>query len=143
MVPASVALSVVAGYAFATMRFRGSQLIFWLFILGLIIPTEATIVPLYYDVRAMGLLSPTASSWCSSGPSGCGKTTALRMLAGLEEITEGEIRSATRGQRRRAADRDIAMVFQNYALYPHMTVATTSAFGLRLRKVPKDEIDRG
>jgi raffinose/stachyose/melibiose transport system permease protein len=56
MVPASVALSVVAGYAFATMRFRGSQVIFWLFILGLIIPTEATIVPLYYDVRAMGLL---------------------------------------------------------------------------------------
>jgi raffinose/stachyose/melibiose transport system permease protein len=56
MVPASVALSVIAGYAFATMRFRGSQLIFWLFILGLIIPTEATIVPLYYDVRAMGLL---------------------------------------------------------------------------------------
>src|SRR4051812_12619490 len=56
MVPASVVLSVVAGYAFATMRFRGSQIIFWLFILGLIIPTEATIVPLYYDVRAMGLL---------------------------------------------------------------------------------------
>ena len=56
MVPASVFLSVVAGYAFATMRFRGSQLLFYLFILGLIIPTEATIVPLYYDVRAMGLL---------------------------------------------------------------------------------------
>jgi raffinose/stachyose/melibiose transport system permease protein len=56
MVPASVALSVVAGYAFATMRFRGSKLLFYLFILGLIIPTEATIVPLYYDVRAMGLL---------------------------------------------------------------------------------------
>jgi raffinose/stachyose/melibiose transport system permease protein len=56
MVPASVILSVVAGYAFATMRFRGSKLLFYLFILGLIIPTEATIVPLYYDVRAMGLL---------------------------------------------------------------------------------------
>jgi raffinose/stachyose/melibiose transport system permease protein len=56
MVPASVLLSVVAGYAFATMRFRGSKAIFYLFILGLIIPTEATIVPLYYDVRAMGLL---------------------------------------------------------------------------------------
>jgi len=56
MVPASVVLSVVAGYAFATMRFRGSKAIFYLFILGLIIPTEATIVPLYYDVRAMGLL---------------------------------------------------------------------------------------
>jgi raffinose/stachyose/melibiose transport system permease protein len=60
MVPASVVLSVVAGYAFATMRFRGSQIIFWLFILGLIIPTEATIVPLYYDVKAMGLLD---TSW--------------------------------------------------------------------------------
>jgi raffinose/stachyose/melibiose transport system permease protein len=56
MVPASVALSTIAGYAFATMRFRGSQAIFYLFILGLIIPTEATIVPLYYDVRALGLL---------------------------------------------------------------------------------------
>ena len=56
MVPASVVLSVVAGYAFATMRFRGSKTIFYLFILGLIIPTEATIVPLYYDVQAMGLL---------------------------------------------------------------------------------------
>jgi raffinose/stachyose/melibiose transport system permease protein len=56
MVPASLVLSVVAGYAFATMRFRGSRVIFYLFILGLIIPTEATIVPLYYDVRAMGLL---------------------------------------------------------------------------------------
>lgn len=56
MVPASVVLSIIAGYAFATMRFRGSKVIFYLFILGLIIPTEATIVPLYYDVRAMGLL---------------------------------------------------------------------------------------
>jgi raffinose/stachyose/melibiose transport system permease protein len=56
MVPASIVLSVVAGYAFATMRFPGSRVIFYLFILGLIIPTEATIVPLYYDVRAMGLL---------------------------------------------------------------------------------------
>ena len=56
MVPASIALSVLGGYAFATMRFRGSKVLFYLFILGLIIPTEATIVPLYYDVRAMGLL---------------------------------------------------------------------------------------
>jgi raffinose/stachyose/melibiose transport system permease protein len=56
MVPASVLLSVLAGYAFATMRFRGSRILFYLFILGLIIPTEATIVPLYYDIRAMGLL---------------------------------------------------------------------------------------
>jgi len=56
MVPASVGLSILGGFAFATMRFRGSRAIFYLFILGLIIPTEATIVPLYYDVRAMGLL---------------------------------------------------------------------------------------
>ena len=56
MVPASVGLSILGGFAFATMRFRGSKVIFYLFILGLIIPTEATIVPLYYDVRAMGLL---------------------------------------------------------------------------------------
>lgn len=56
MVPASVVLSILGGYAFATMRFRGAKVIFWLFILGLIIPTEATIVPLYYDVRAMGLI---------------------------------------------------------------------------------------
>jgi multiple sugar transport system ATP-binding protein len=74
------------------------------------------------------------------GPSGCGKTTALRMVAGLEEITDGEIRigdSVVNDLPPR--DRDIAMVFQNYALYPHKTVFENLAFGLRMRKVPKDE----
>jgi len=75
------------------------------------------------------------------GPSGCGKTTALRMLAGLEEITEGEIRIGDRiVNDLTPRDRDIAMVFQSYALYPHMTVADNLAFGLKLRKLPKQEI---
>jgi multiple sugar transport system ATP-binding protein len=74
------------------------------------------------------------------GPSGCGKTTALRMVAGLEEITEGEIRIGDRVVNDLAPrDRDIAMVFQNYALYPHKTVRENLAFGLRMRKVSKDE----
>jgi multiple sugar transport system ATP-binding protein len=77
------------------------------------------------------------------GPSGCGKTTALRMVAGLEEISAGELKIGDRvvnkvGPR----ERDIAMVFQNYALYPHLNVAENIAFGLRLRKMPKDEIDQ-
>ena len=77
------------------------------------------------------------------GPSGCGKTTALRMLAGLETITEGTIRIGDRVVNHMAPrDRDIAMVFQNYALYPHLKVYDNIAFGLRLRKVPKDEIDK-
>jgi multiple sugar transport system ATP-binding protein len=77
------------------------------------------------------------------GPSGCGKTTALRMLAGLETITEGAIRIGDKVVNHMAPrDRDIAMVFQNYALYPHLRVYDNIAFGLRLRKVPKDEIDR-
>jgi multiple sugar transport system ATP-binding protein len=75
------------------------------------------------------------------GPSGCGKTTALRMLAGLEEITEGEIRIGDRiVNDLTPKDRDIAMVFQSYALYPHMTVEQNLAFGLKLRKLPKEEI---
>jgi len=77
------------------------------------------------------------------GPSGCGKTTTLRMIAGLEEITSGEI--AIGGEVVNDVppkDRDIAMVFQNYALYPHMTVYENMSFGLRLKKTPKDEIDR-
>jgi multiple sugar transport system ATP-binding protein len=74
------------------------------------------------------------------GPSGCGKTTALRMVAGLEEITSGEIRIGDRVVNELAPrDRDIAMVFQNYALYPHKSVYENLAFGLRMRKVPKDE----
>lgn len=77
------------------------------------------------------------------GPSGCGKSTTLRMIAGLEEITEGEIYIGDRLVNDVAPkDRDIAMVFQNYALYPHMNVYENMAFGLKLRKVPKDEIDR-
>ena len=77
------------------------------------------------------------------GPSGCGKTTALRMVAGLEDISEGVLRIGERVVNHvPARDRDIAMVFQSYALYPHLTVFDNIAFGLRLRKMPKDEIDR-
>jgi multiple sugar transport system ATP-binding protein len=77
------------------------------------------------------------------GPSGCGKTTALRCLAGLEEISEGEIMIEDRIVNDVAPkDRDIAMVFQSYALYPHMSVYDNMAFGLKLRKTPKDEIKR-
>lgn len=75
------------------------------------------------------------------GPSGCGKSTTLRMIAGLEEITSGELYIGDRLVNDVAPkDRDISMVFQNYALYPHMTVRENMAFGLRLRKVPKDQI---
>ena len=77
------------------------------------------------------------------GPSGCGKSTLLRMIAGLEEISAGDIRIGDRVVNRiDPADRDIAMVFQNYALYPHMSVYNNLAYGLRNRGVPKDEIDR-
>ena len=77
------------------------------------------------------------------GPSGCGKSTTLRMIAGLEEITEGELFIGdTLVNDVAPKDRDIAMVFQNYALYPHMTVFENMAFGLKLRKVPKEEIKR-
>ena len=77
------------------------------------------------------------------GPSGCGKSTTLRMVAGLEEISSGELRIGDRLVNDvEPKDRDIAMVFQNYALYPHMTVYDNMAFGLKLRKVPKDEIDK-
>ena len=77
------------------------------------------------------------------GPSGCGKSTTLRMIAGLEEITEGELHIGdTLVNDIAPKDRDIAMVFQNYALYPHMTVFDNMAFGLKLRKTPKEEIKR-
>ncbi|HEY60487.1 MAG TPA: sn-glycerol-3-phosphate ABC transporter ATP-binding protein UgpC [Anaerolineae bacterium] len=77
------------------------------------------------------------------GPSGCGKTTALRCLAGLEEITTGEIKIGERVVNEvPPKDRDIAMVFQSYALYPHMSVYDNMAFGLKLRKTPKTEIER-
>ena len=77
------------------------------------------------------------------GPSGCGKSTTLRMIAGLEEISSGELLIDGKLMNDvEPKDRDIAMVFQNYALYPHMTVYDNMAFGLKLRKVPKDEIDK-
>src|SRR5947208_5706730 len=76
------------------------------------------------------------------GPSGCGKSTLLRMIAGLENITAGEIRIGERVVNNvPPKERDIAMVFQNYALYPHMTVAANMAFSLKLRKAPRPEIE--
>ena len=77
------------------------------------------------------------------GPSGCGKSTLLRMVAGLETVTEGEVRIGDRRVNElEPADRNIAMVFQNYALYPHMSVFDNMAYGLRNRRTPRDEIDR-
>ena len=76
------------------------------------------------------------------GPSGCGKTTSLRMIAGLEEISDGDLKIGDRVVNDVAPkDRDIAMVFQSYALYPHMSIYDNMAFGLKLRKVPKAQID--
>ncbi len=97
------------------------------------------------DVEAVKDLSidiPDGEFLVFVGPSGCGKSTSLRMLAGLEEITEGEILIGDRVVNNVAPkDRDIAMVFQSYALYPHMTVYDNMAFGLRLRHTPKQVID--
>ncbi len=77
------------------------------------------------------------------GPSGCGKSTTLRMIAGLEDISSGTLKIGDKVMNDvEPKDRDIAMVFQNYALYPHMTVYDNMAFGLKLRKVPKDQIDK-
>src|SRR6201746_1572722 len=77
------------------------------------------------------------------GPSGCGKSTALRMVAGLEDITGGELRIGGEVVNQKAPkDRDIAMVFQNYALYPHMSVRDNMGFALKLAKVDKAEIDK-
>src|SRR6266404_1256505 len=76
------------------------------------------------------------------GPSGCGKTTTLRMVAGLEDITSGEISIDGKVVNNLAPmDRDIAMVFQNYALYPHMSVYQNMAYGLRIKGLPRQEID--
>jgi ABC-type sugar transport system ATPase subunit len=98
------------------------------------------------DVRAVDDVSLTIESgefMVLVGPSGCGKSTLLRMIAGLEEVTEGDIWIGDREVARLAPrDRDIAMVFQNYALYPHLTVAKNLGYGLKVRKTPKDEIDR-
>src|SRR2546428_847836 len=77
------------------------------------------------------------------GPSGCGKTTALRMVAGLEDISEGTLRIGERVVNHvPSRDRDIAMVFQSYALYPHLSVYENIAFGLRLKKLSKQEIEK-
>src|SRR4051794_5540698 len=77
------------------------------------------------------------------GPSGCGKTTALRMVAGLEDISEGVLRIGERVVNHvPSRDRDIAMVFQSYALYPHLSVYDNIAFGLKLKKTPKAEIEK-
>src|SRR3954471_5768961 len=77
------------------------------------------------------------------GPSGCGKSTALRMIAGLEDITDGDLLiGGERVNELGPRERDIAMVFQNYALYPHMTVRDNMGFALKLAKTPKEEIDQ-
>jgi multiple sugar transport system ATP-binding protein len=96
------------------------------------------------DVHAVHDLSleiPDGEFVVLVGPSGCGKTTALRMVAGLEEITDGTVSIGGRVVNELTPkERDIAMVFQNYALYPHLTVADNIGFGLRLRKTPKDDV---
>ena len=77
------------------------------------------------------------------GPSGCGKSTLLRMIAGLEEISEGELRlGGERANEKAPRDRELAMVFQSYALYPHMTARDNMSFGLRVRKLPPAEISQ-
>src|SRR4051794_5506330 len=92
-------------------------------------------------VKAVDLDVPDGSLMVLVGPSGCGKTTLLRMVAGLEEITDGEIRIGERVINDvPAKSRDVAMVFQNYALYPHMSVYENMAFGLKLHKLPKRQI---
>src|SRR5262245_23332797 len=97
----------------------------------------------YEAVRDMNLQIEDGEFVILVGPSGCGKSTALRMVAGLEDITEGELRIGDAVVNDRAPkDRDIAMVFQNYALYPHMSVRDNMGFALQLRGVAKDEINR-
>ncbi|HKH15323.1 MAG TPA: sn-glycerol-3-phosphate ABC transporter ATP-binding protein UgpC [Solirubrobacterales bacterium] len=96
----------------------------------------------YEAVRGMDLDVNDGEFMILVGPSGCGKSTALRMIAGLEDITEGELRIGEQVVNQIAPkDRDIAMVFQNYALYPHMTVRENMAFPLKLAGAPKEEID--
>src|SRR5436189_1544968 len=97
----------------------------------------------YEAVKGMSLDIADGEFISLVGPSGCGKSTALRMIAGLEDITEGELRIGDQVVNQLAPkDRDIAMVFQNYALYPHMTVRENMAFPLKLAKAPQDEIDK-
>src|SRR3954471_24733208 len=94
-------------------------------------------------VKHMDLEIPDGEFMILVGPSGCGKSTALRMIAGLEDITDGELRIGDTVVNDKAPkDRDIAMVFQSYALYPHMTVRDNMGFALKLAGTPKEEIDR-
>jgi len=94
-------------------------------------------------VKDMSLTVADGEFMILVGPSGSGKSTALRMVAGLENITEGELRIGDEVVNDRAPkDRDIAMVFQDYALYPHMTVRQNMGFALKLARAPKEEIDR-
>jgi len=94
-------------------------------------------------VSGLDLAIPDRCLMVVVGPSGCGKTTVLRMVAGLEQVTKGEIRIGERRVTRLAAkDRDVAMVFQNYALYPQMTAYENMAFALKLRKLARSDIDR-
>jgi sn-glycerol 3-phosphate transport system ATP-binding protein len=93
-------------------------------------------------VRGVDITVPSGAFCVLVGPSGCGKSTLLRMIAGLETITTGDCSIAgNRVNDKEPAERDIAMVFQNYALYPHMSVYDNMAYGLRNRRTPKDEID--
>src|ERR1700678_3101446 len=97
----------------------------------------------YEAVKDMNLDIADGEFMILVGPSGCGKSTALRMVAGLEDITDGELKIG--GQvvnDKTPKDRDIAMVFQNYALYPHMTVRENMGFALKLAKTPQAEIDK-
>src|SRR5581483_10855790 len=97
----------------------------------------------YEAVKDMNLDVSDGEFMILVGPSGCGKSTALRMVAGLEDITDGELKIGGQVMNDRAPkERDIAMVFQNYALYPHMTVAENMGFALKLAKVPQSEIDQ-
>jgi multiple sugar transport system ATP-binding protein len=97
----------------------------------------------YEAVKHFNLDVPDGELMILVGPSGCGKSTALRMVAGLEDISDGELKIGGQVVNDKAPkDRDIAMVFQNYALYPHMTVRQNMGFALELAKVPKEEIDR-
>src|SRR5215472_13227988 len=96
----------------------------------------------FHAVRDLDLEVADGEFMVLVGPSGCGKTTALRMVAGLENVSSGTLRIGGQPVNNISPkDRDIAMVFQNYALYPHMSVAENIAFSLRLRKLPKQEID--
>src|SRR3954452_12804775 len=97
----------------------------------------------YEAVRDMNMRIEDGEFVILVGPSGCGKSTALRMIAGLEDISEGELKIGDEVVNDKAPkDRDIAMVFQNYALYPHMTVAENMGFALKLRKLDKSVIDQ-